>query len=103
LEFQAERILHSNLRPGTADNDTNALKGARKWKVVVNEFLTDPDAWFLQDANLKNLGLVSYSRVGVSMDPAMTDPRTRNRMYPVRWRRSFGCDKWQGTYGNQGA
>ena len=103
LEFQAERILHSTLRPGSADNDINAMKGARKWKIVVNEFLSDPDAWFLQDSNLKNLGLVSYSRVGVSMDPAMTDPRTRNRMYPVRWRRSFGCSYWQGLYGSSGA
>lgn len=103
LEFQAERIINSTLRPGTADNDVNALKGGRKWSIVVNEFLTDSDAWFLLDANLKNLGLVSYSRVPVGMEPRMTDPRTGNRMYPVRWRRSFGCDKWQGAYGNQGA
>ena len=101
-EFNAARIINSNLRPGTADNDVNALK-ERKWRVVVNEFLTDPDAWFIQDSNKKNLGLVSYSRVPISMEPAMTDPRTRNRMYPVRWRRSFGCDYWQGTWGSQGA
>ena len=101
-EFNAARIINSNLRPGTADNDTNALK-ERKWKIVVNEFLTDPDAWFVQDSNKKNLGLVSYKRVGITMEPAMTDPRTRNRMYPVRWRRSFGCDYWQGTYGAAGA
>jgi hypothetical protein len=103
LEFQAERIINSTLRPGVADNDINALKGGRKWKIVVNEFLTDDDAWFLQDANLKNLGLVSYSRVPVGMEPRMTDARTGNRLYPVRWRRSFGCDKWQGVFGNTGA
>lgn len=101
-EFNAARIINSTLRPGTADNDVNALK-ERKWKVVVNEFLTDADAWFLQDANKKNIGLVSYSRVPISMEPAMTDPRTRNRMYPVRWRRSFGCDYWQGVFGTPGA
>lgn len=102
LEFTAARLINSTLRPGTADNDVNALK-ERKWKVVVNEFLTDPDAWFLQDANKKNIGLVSYTRVPITMEPAMTDPRTRNRMYPVRWRRSFGCDYWQGTFGTAGA
>ena len=102
LEFQAARIINSTLRPGTADNDVNALK-ERKWRVVVNEFLNDPDAWFLQDANKKNIGLVSYTRVPITMEPAMTDPRTRNRMYPVRWRRSFGCDYWQGVFGTQGA
>lgn len=102
LEFQADRILNSTLRPGTADNDKNALK-ERKWTVVVNPYLTDPDAWFIQDANKKNIGMRSYTRVGLSMEPAMTDPRTRNRMYPVRWRRSFGCAFWQGVFASAGA
>ena len=102
LEFPAERILRSTLRPGSADNDTNALK-RRKFEIVVNEFLTDPDAWFLQDANKNRHGLRSYTRVGMKMEPAMTDPRTRNRMYPIRWRRSFGCAFWQGVYGTTGA
>jgi hypothetical protein len=102
LEFQAHRLINSQLRPGVADNDVNALK-ERKWSVVVNPYLTDDDAWFLQDANKKNIGLRSYTRVGLSMEPAMTDPRTRNRMYPVRWRRSFGCAFWQGVYASQGA
>lgn len=101
LEFQAYRLINSTLRPGTADNDVNALK-ERKFRVVVNEFLTDADAWFLQDGNKKNIGLVSYTRVPITMEPAMTDPRTRNRMYPVRWRRSFGCDYWQGTFASPG-
>lgn len=102
LEFQAHRLVNSLLRPGVADNDVNALK-ERNWTVVVNPYLSDADAWFLQDANKKHIGLRSYTRVGLSMEPAMTDPRTRNRMYPVRWRRSFGCAFWQGTFGSAGA
>lgn len=102
LEFAAERILRSTLRPGTADNDTNALK-RRKWEIVVNQYLTDPDAWFLLDANNKRHGLRSYTRVGLRMEPAMTDTRTRNRLYPVRWRRSFGSAFWQNTFGSSGA
>lgn len=102
LEFAAERILKSTLRPGTADNDVNALT-RRKWTVIVNPYLTDADAWFVQDANKKRLGLTSYTRVPLTVEPARTDPRTDNRLYPVRWRRSFGCSFWQGTYGVPGA
>lgn len=101
-EFNAHRLINSQLRPGVADNDVNALK-ERNWTVVVNPYLTDADAWFLQDANKKHIGLRSYTRVGLMLEPAMTDPRTRNRMYPVRWRRSFGCAFWQGIYGSAGA
>lgn len=102
LEFQAHRLIKSQLRPGSADNDVNALD-RRKWSVIVNPYLTDVDAWFLQDANNKRHGMTSYTRVPLSMEPPMTDPRTRNRMYPVRWRRSFGCSFWQGTFGSPGA
>lgn len=101
LEFAAERILKSQLRPGTADNDVNAL-ARRKWNVIVNPYLTDSDAWFIQDANKKRHGLMSYTRVALSVEPARTDPRTDNRLYPVRWRRSFGCAFWQGVYGVPG-
>jgi len=102
LEFQAARLLNSNLRPGVADNDINALKD-RSWTVVVNPYLSDADAWFLQDSNKKAHGMTSYTRVPITAEPAMTDPRTRNRMYPVRWRRSFGCAFWQGVFGTTGA
>ena len=33
----------------------------------------------------------------------MTDPRTRNRLYPVRFRRSWGSSFWQGVFGTPGA
>lgn len=102
LEFVAERIINSNLRPGVADNDVNALK-RRKWNIVVNPYLTDSDAWFIQASNKAQHGLRSYTRVPLSMEPPMTDPRTRNRMYPVRWRRSFGCAFWQNLFGSAGA
>lgn len=102
LEFTAERILKSTLRPGTADNDVNALK-RRKWSIVVNNFLTDTDAWFLQDADKDGHGMRSYTRVGMMLESPRTDPRTSNRLYPLRWRRSFGSMFWQGCYGTTGA
>jgi len=101
LEFTAHRLVNSQLRPGVADNDVNALK-RRNWSIVVNPYLTDSDAWFLQDANNKRHGMTSYTRVPLTAEPPMTDPRTRNRMYPIRWRRSFGCSFWQGVFGVPG-
>jgi len=102
LEFAAERILRSTLRPGSADNDVNALK-RRKWEIVVNQYLTDTDAWFLLNAAKDGHGLRSYTRKGMEMESPRTDPRTSNRLYPIRWRRSFGCAFWQGAYGTTGA
>lgn len=50
LQFTAERILVSDLRVGTADNDVNAIKsmGLLPQGYRVNHFLTDPDAWFIK-------------------------------------------------------
>ncbi|MCU0252896.1 MAG: hypothetical protein MUE61_22125 [Vicinamibacterales bacterium] len=102
LEFTADRILNSTLLPGSADNDRNPIKARRNWTIVVSPYLTDEDAWFLLDANKKSHGITSYTRVPMSMEPAMTDARTRNRMYPIRWRRSFGASFWQGAFGSPG-
>jgi hypothetical protein len=100
-EFNAHRLINSQLRPGVADNDVNALK-RRNWTVVVNPYLTDADAWFLQASSKQQHGMRSYTRVPLSMEPPMTDPRTRNRMYPIRWRRSFGNAFWQNTFASPG-
>ncbi len=102
LEFVADRILNSTLLPGSADNDRNPIKARRNWTLIVSPYLTDTDAWFLLAASKKSHGITSYTRVPTSMEPAMTDPRTRNRMYPVRFRRSWGASFWQGTFGSPG-
>ncbi len=48
LEFEAERIFKSDRRVGTPNNDINALKSmGRGFDVIVNHYLTDPDAWFM--------------------------------------------------------
>lgn len=64
-QFEAERILGSKLRPGTADNDANALysMGAIP-KVVVNNYLEDADAWFVQ-TDVPN-GLIKFNRKPIS-------------------------------------
>ena len=49
LQFVATRVMKTELRPGTADNDINAVRsmGVVPGGTVVNHFLTDTDAWFL--------------------------------------------------------
>ena len=102
LEFTAHRIVASTGLPGSADNDVNAIKSLRNITVVKNVYLTDTNAWFLLAKN-KSHGFCSYTRVPMSMEPAMTDPRTRNRLYPVRFRRSWGNKWWQNSFGTAGA
>ena len=102
LEFTAHRIIASTGLPGSADNDVNAIKALRNITVVKNVYLTDTDAWFLLAKN-KTHGFCSYTRTPISMEPAMTDPRTRNRLYPIRFRRSWGVKWWQNSFGTAGA
>jgi hypothetical protein len=102
LEFTADRILNSTLLPGSGDNDRNPIKARRNWSLVVSPYLTDEDAWFLLAAEKRQHGITSYTRVPISMEPAMTDARTRNRLYPVRFRRSWGASFWQGSFGVPG-
>lgn len=102
LEFTAHRIIASTGLPGSADNDVNSIKSLRNITVVKNVYLTDTNAWFLLAKN-KSHGFCSYTRVPMSMEPAMTDPRTRNRLYPVRFRRSWGVKWWQNAFGTAGA
>lgn len=103
LEFTAERILNSTLMSGTADNDVNAIKTRRNWSIVVNPYLTDTDAWFLVPKSKRMHGLTTFKRVPITQVPPMTDPHTGNRIYKVRFRRSWGAKWWQGVYASPGA
>ena len=102
LEFTAAKIVNSTLQPGVADNDLNTIKTLRNITIVKNVYLSDPDAWFLLAGN-KSHGFCSYTRKPMSMEPAMTEPRTRNRLYPVRFRQSWGNKWWQNSFGTAGA
>jgi hypothetical protein len=102
LMFVATRLLETNLRVGTADNDINALKnnGSIPEGYTVNHFLTDPSAWFLT-TDVPN-GLKHFVRVpmSTSMD---TDFDTGNNRYKARERYSFGWSDPLGVYGSPGA
>jgi hypothetical protein len=102
LMFVATRLLETELRVSTADNDINAIKsnGSIPEGYTVNHFLTDTDAWFLT-TDVPN-GLKHFVRTPLanSMDG---DFDTGNVRYKARERYSFGWSDPLGMYGSAGA
>jgi len=102
LMFVATRLLQTELRPGTADNDTNALRvmGAIPGGYAVNHYLTDSDAWMIR-TDVPN-GLKHFERVKLQtgMDG---DFDSGNVRYKARERYSFGVSDPLGIYGSAGA
>jgi hypothetical protein len=102
LQFVATRLLETELRVGTADNDINAIKnnGSIPEGYTVNNFLTDTNAWFLT-TDVPN-GLKHFVRTPMStgMDG---DFDTGNVRYKARERYSFGYSDPLGVFGSQGA
>jgi len=102
LMFTAKRLLDTELRVATADNDINALKqmGAIPEGYTVNHFLTDTNAWFLT-TDVPN-GLKHFVRTPLSnsMDG---DFDTGNVRYKARERYSFGWSDPLGMFGSSGS
>ena len=102
LQFVATRLLETDLRVGTADNDINALKnnGAIPEGYSINHFLTDGDAYFLT-TDVPN-GMKHFERTALttSMDG---DFDTGNVRYKARERYSFGWSDPLGMWGSAGA
>ena len=102
LQFTATRLLETNLRVATADNDINAIKnnGSIPEGYTINHFLTDTNGWFLT-TDVPN-GLKHFVRVplATSMD---ADFDTGNNRYKARERYSFGVSDPLGIYGSPGS
>ena len=102
LQFVSTRLLETELRVGTTDNDINALKnnGSIPDGYTINHFLTDTNAWFLT-TDVPN-GMKHFVRTPLSnsMDG---DFDTGNVRYKARERYSFGWSDPLGMYGSQGA
>jgi hypothetical protein len=102
LMFVATRLLETELRVGTTDNDINALKnnGSIPEGYTVNHYLTDTNAWFLT-TDVPN-GLKHFIRMPLaqSMDG---DFDTGNARYKARERYSFGVSDPLGVFASQGA
>ena len=102
LQFVAERLMASEKRSGTADNDVNAVKSmsAVPGGYMVNHYLTDTDAWFL-GTDIPN-GFKHFTRV--AMKTGMEgDFETGNVRYKGRERYSFGYSDPLAYYGSAGA
>ena len=102
LMFVATRLLETEQRVGTADNDLNAImnNGSIPGGYSVNHFLTDDDAWFLT-TDIPN-GLKHFVRTPLTTKME-GDFDTGNVRYKARERYSFGTSDPLGVYGSPGA
>ena len=102
LQFTAERLMKSAGRVGTADNDINAVvsKGMIPQGYVVNNYLTDTDAFFIKTDVPNGLKHFVRSPLKTAMEGDFT---TGNVRYKARERYSFGFSDWRGIFGSPGA
>jgi len=102
LQFVATRLLETELRVGTADNDINAIKnnGSIPEGYTVNHFLTDTNGWYLTTDVPNGLKHFVRTPMQTGMDG---DFDTGNVRYKARERYSFGWSDPLGMFGSQGA
>jgi phage major head subunit gpT-like protein len=102
LQFVAERLLKTELRVGTTDNDINALKsmGSIPEGFTVNHYLTDTNAWFLLTDVPNGLKHFVRTPMQTGMD---ADFDTGNARYKARERYVFGVSDPLGAFGSPGA
>jgi|TARA_R110000744_G_scaffold176689_1_gene295525 hypothetical protein len=102
LQFVSTRLLETELRTNTADNDINAIRnmGAVPQGYAVNHYLTDTNAWFLMTDVPNGLKHFVRTPMQTSMD---ADFDTGNSRYKARERYSFGVSDPLGIFGSAGA
>ena len=102
LQFNVERLLKSPGRPATADNDINAVKsmGMIPQGYVVNNFLTDTDAWFIKTDAPNGMKHFVRAPIRTAMEG---DFDTGNVRYKARERYVYGWSDWRGIFGSPGA
>src|SRR6056300_622538 len=102
LQFVATRLMDTELRVGTADNDINAIRnnGTVPEGYTVNNYLTDGNAWFLMTDVPNGLKHFIRTPMTTSMD---ADFDTGNSRYKARERYSFGVSDPLGIFGSEGA
>ena len=101
-QFVATRLLETELRVATADNDINAIKnnGSIPEGYTINHFLTDSDAYFLTTDVPNGMKHFVRTPLSTSMDG---DFDTGNVRYKARERYSFGWSDPLGMWGSPGA
>lgn len=100
-QFELERILKSQYRVGTANNDINALVSMGKFPegIKINHYISSTTAWFVR-TNAPD-GLKHFVRSPVKFGED-TDFQTSNAMFKVEYRDSFGWTDPRGIYGSAG-
>jgi hypothetical protein len=103
LSFTANRIINSTLRPGTANNDVNAIKnmGLLQDDPITWNYLTDTDAWFVQTD--VDDGLKLYQREAREIKKGQTDDDTDNLKVKSYERFSVGYTDPRCIYGSEGS
>ena len=101
LQFTADRLMKSDGRTGTADNDINAVKnmGMVPEGYTVNHYLTDTDAWFIKTDVPNGLKHFNRSPIKTTMEG---DFDTGNVRYKARERYVFGFSDPRGVFGSPG-
>ena len=102
LQFVAERLTKTANRVGTSDNDINAIQsmGMMPQGFVVNNFLTDTNAFFIKTDVPNGLKHFQSAPLKTAMEG---DFDTGNMRYKARERYSFGVSDWRGIYGSPGS
>jgi hypothetical protein len=101
LRFVAARLLDSPFRPGTGDNDINALKsmGMLPGGTMATPYLTDPDAWFIRTNAPDGLKHFVRKKIARGMEGEF---ETGDLRYKARERYSNGWTNWRGLFGSEG-
>ncbi len=100
-QFNAERLMKSQGRTGTADNDINAIAsmGMVPQGYRVNNFLTDPDAFYIITDVPNGMKYFDRAPIKTAMEG---DFDTGNVRYKARERYSFGVSDYRGIFGVEG-
>jgi hypothetical protein len=104
LRFEAHRILNSTLQPFTADNTANALKDMNVYSggIVVWDYLTDADAFFVLTSENPGNGLKMFTRKNLTLTND-THFDTDNVKFKGHARFSVGWTDPRGIFGSPGA
>ena len=102
LQFTAERLMKSQGRTGTADNDINAIvsMGMIPQGYIVNNYLTDSDAFYILTDIPNGMKMFNRAPLTTAMEG---DFDTGNVRYKARERYSFGVSDPRGIFGVEGA
>lgn len=101
LQFVAQRLLFSDLRPDSANNDINAVKnsGLLSGGFAVNHRFTDPDAWFIKTDCPDGMKHIIRKALSKGLEG---DFETGNLRYKSRERYIQGWSNWRGAFGTAG-